>query len=159
VLAKIISGGQSGVDRGALDAALESQLPCGGYCPRGRRAEDGPIDSRYPMDELDSPRYPDRTEANVRAADATLILTRGAPSGGTALTAELARRHSCPMLVIDLADCDEGQAAKAIASWLRDEGIEILNVAGPRESGAPGIAAAARRVMSAVIDEVRLPGE
>ncbi|MBT8492676.1 MAG: putative molybdenum carrier protein [Deltaproteobacteria bacterium] len=71
MLERIISGGQTGVDRGALDAALDSGFACGGVCPRGRRAEDGRIDDRYPLEEHHSPRYPQRTEANVVAADAT----------------------------------------------------------------------------------------
>ena len=72
---KIISGGQTGVDRAALDVALELGLPCGGWCPRGRRAEDGPIDPRYPLTETPWDGYPQRTEWNVRDADGTLILT------------------------------------------------------------------------------------
>lgn len=81
-LLKIISGGQTGVDRAALDVALELGLPCGGWCPRGRRAEDGVIAERYPLTETRSARYAVRTVRNVRAADGTLVLTRGQPSGG-----------------------------------------------------------------------------
>src|SRR5438309_682688 len=92
MLLRIISGGQTGVDRAALDAALACGVPCGGCCPQGRRAEDGPIAARYPLTETPSPDYPPRTERNVRDADATLILIKGMPSGGTALTIEVARR-------------------------------------------------------------------
>jgi hypothetical protein len=133
---KIVSGGQTGVDRAALDVALEGGLSCGGWCPRGRRAEDGPIDLRYPLKETPWDGYPQRTEWNVRDSDGTLILTRGAPDRGTALTIELARRLGRPYLVVDL-----GQPSDAIAvrTWARTHGIRVLNVAGPRESSCPGI--------------------
>src|SRR5207248_6603939 len=86
---KIVSGGQTGVDRAALDVALEVGLPCGGWGPQGRRAEDGPLPERYPLRETASAAYPARTARNVREADGTLILTRGEPDRGTALTARL----------------------------------------------------------------------
>lgn len=99
---KIVSGGQTGVDRAALDTALELGLPCGGRCPRGRKAEDGPIPARYPLTETSSAEYAQRTEWNVRDSDGTLVLTRGQPTGGTALTIELAERLGKPYLVVDL---------------------------------------------------------
>jgi hypothetical protein len=133
---KIISGGQTGVDRAALDAAIALTIPCGGYCPRGRRAEDGPIPVHYPLTETASADYPERTARNVREADGTLILTRGAPSTGTALTRELAQRHGKPCLVIDL---DTPGEPRAVGIWLARHGIRTLNVAGPRESSNPGI--------------------
>src|SRR5947209_17179443 len=103
MLKKVVSGGQTGVDRAALDAALELGVPCGGWCPRGRRAEDGPIPERYPLRETSWDGYPQRTEWNVRDSDGTLILTRGEPDRGTALTARLANTQNKPCLVIDLA--------------------------------------------------------
>jgi len=132
----LVSGGQTGVDRAALDGALALGIPCGGWCPRGRRAEDGRIDMRYPLQETPSRDYAERTEWNVRDSDGTLILTRGAPQGGTALTLEIARRLGRPALVLDLAAARD---AGAVRDWLAGEGIRILNVAGPRESAAPGI--------------------
>src|SRR4051794_16307480 len=102
MLKKIISGGQTGVDRAALDVALELDLPCGGWCPRGRRSEDGAIPDRYPLSETPSEEYPERTEWNVRDSDGTLILTRGTPDRGTALTQRLANRHRKPLFVVDL---------------------------------------------------------
>lgn len=155
VLRKMVSGGQSGADRGALDAALDAEFPCGGVCPRGRRAEDGAIADRYPLDEHPSPDYPDRTRANIERSDGTVILARGALTGGTALTRDLAVQLGRPLLVIDLATESEPVAAAAISSFVRECGIEVLNVAGPRESGCPGIAAAVRRVMTQVIADAR----
>ncbi|MEM1041176.1 MAG: putative molybdenum carrier protein [Bacteroidota bacterium] len=137
----IHSGGQTGVDRAALDAALALGVPVGGWCPQGRRSEDGPIASRYVLRETPSTYYVERTRWNVRDADATLILTRGEPTGGTAATANAARALGKPLRVVDLAETDDAQP---VADWLRDEGIRVLNVAGPRASTTPGIYAEAR---------------
>ncbi len=145
---RVISGGQSGVDRAALDAALAAGMACGGWCPRGRRAEDGPIDRRYPLRETASPGYAERTLANVLAADATLVLTRGTPSGGTALTVRLAREHARPCRVVDLRD---PEPAAALAEWIARHRVAVLNVAGPRESSCPGIAASARRYLDELL--------
>jgi hypothetical protein len=133
---KIISGGQTGVDRAALDAALELGIPCGGWCSRGRIAEDGPIDPRYPLQETSSSSYPVRTERNIKDSDGTLVLTEGPPSGGTARTIELAKKHRKPYLVIDLA---KGGSPDSVTKWVQAKGIHTLNVAGPRESKCPGI--------------------
>jgi hypothetical protein len=138
---RILSGGQTGVDRAALDVALELGIGIGGWCPRGRRAEDGALDPRYPLRETPARVYSQRTEWNVRDSDATLILCRGDLSGGTRLTAELAARYGRALRVVDLdADTD----ADAIRGWLRRHGVRALNVAGPREEGARGVYARAR---------------
>jgi hypothetical protein len=145
---KVISGGQTGVDRAALDVALRLGLACGGFCPRGRRAEDGPIDERYPLVETPSDDYAERTEWNVRHSDGTLVLARGSLSGGTALTIELARRLGRPCHVVDLArDPDPVRAAR----WLAEARIHVLNVAGPRESQRPGIGAEARTFLERLL--------
>src|SRR5512135_124388 len=102
MVARIVSGGQTGVDRAALDAARQLGLECGGWCPRGRRAEDGKVASGYPLRETPSEDYAQRTEWNVRDSDATLVLTHGRPAGGTALTIAVARRLGKPLLVLDL---------------------------------------------------------
>jgi predicted Rossmann fold nucleotide-binding protein DprA/Smf involved in DNA uptake len=146
----IVSGGQTGVDRAALDVALELGIPCGGWCPRGRLAEDGPIPARYPLRESASPDYAERTRLNVRDSDATLVLTRGAPTGGTALTLRLADELGRPALVLDLATAPRPEAA---ARWIAGRGIAVLNVAGPRESGAPGIYAEAAAFLRAALAE------
>lgn len=145
---KVVSGGQTGVDRAALDAALERGLACGGWCPKGRRAEDGAVPARYPLEETAASAYPQRTEWNVRDSDGTLVLTRGAPRGGTALTLRLARRHRKPALQVDLGAKPDPQA---IRQWAEGHRIRVLNVAGPRESERPGIHDEALRLLRAVL--------
>jgi hypothetical protein len=140
MLRRIVSGGQTGVDRAALDVALALRIPCGGWCPRGRRAEDGPLPDVYPLVETAERAYPQRTEWNVRDADATLILTHGKPDRGTALTRRLAQRYRKPLLVVDLC---QPVFLDVIADWLAAHHVDILNVAGPRESRQPGIYAEA----------------
>ena len=140
---RIVSGGQTGVDRAALDAALATGFPCGGWCPRARRAEDGRIADHYPVEELASAGYRPRTRANVRDSQATLILVAtsvSALSGGTRLTASEARRLGRPLLVVDMP----GPAGRhiritEILAWIGANDITVLNVAGPRESTSPGI--------------------
>ena len=138
----IVSGGQTGVDRGALDAALESGWPCGGWCPRGRRAEDGIISGRYPLKETDSGDYRQRTEWNVRDSDATLILHMGPLEGGTALTGKLAANYGRPCLMVELGGNED---MGPVLQWLEENNIRVLNVAGPRESKNPGITRVAAR--------------
>lgn len=144
---KVISGGQTGVDRGALDAAMALGIAHGGWCPRGRLAEDGRIPDRYQLMETDSPDYAVRTEQNVVDSDATLILCRGPLSGGTELTLRLAGQHRRPCLVIDL---DRPGQPEDVRRWLRDHAAKVLNVAGPRESQSPGIAALAAEFIAEV---------
>jgi hypothetical protein len=136
MFAKILSGGQTGVDRAALDVALELGLACGGWCPRGRRAEDGSIPERYPLTETSSRAYPQRTKCNVLDSDGTLILTRGRPTGGTALTIKIAAEWGKPYLVMDLSRNADPELVRA---WRCAHHIRILNVAGARESESPGI--------------------
>lgn len=147
---KIVSGGQTGVDRAALDVALDLQIPCGGWCPKGRIAEDGPLGERYPLKETPLPDYEQRTSWNVRDSDATLILHRGPLSGGTELTAQLAAELRRPLLVVDL---DESPDPQRVRSWIRQSGVRVLNVAGPREGGSPGIHAAAYRFLRRVLED------
>lgn len=147
-LQRIISGGQTGVDRAALDVAREFGLARGGWCPRGRKAEDGPIPTVYPLDETKSAKYAVRTRWNVRDADATLILTTGPPSGGTELTQTIAEQLGRLHLVIDL---NQPTNAVPVACWLKSHRIMILNVAGPRESTSPGIYNRARDFLREVL--------
>jgi hypothetical protein len=134
LLRRIISGGQTGVDRAALDVAIELGLAHGGWCPRGRRAEDGPIDRTYKLRETRSAKYHIRTRRNVLDSDATLVFYRGEIAGGTELTLRYAREHGRPHLAVNPAEAD----AAAIRRWLVEHQIETLNVARPRESTWPG---------------------
>jgi len=136
MIKKIVSGGQSGADRAALDAALENGVPLGGWCPKGRPAEDGPIDEKYPLAQTPSEAYDQRTQWNVRDSDGTLILARGVISGGTAFTAHIAKRLGKPHLIIDLR---RGQDISKVKRWIADNKIAVLNVAGPRASKEPKV--------------------
>jgi hypothetical protein len=156
LLRKIISGGQTGVDRGALDAAIDLGLEHGGWCPMGRMAEDDFIPTRYALRQTDTKNYATRTEKNLLLADGTLILYRGAISGGTYLTLQLCKRHARPVLLIDLARAFD---VSQIRDWLARKRIVTLNVAGPRESMSPGIAAAARQVLLEVLQPVTTAGD
>lgn len=147
MLAKIISGGQTGVDRAALDVALELGIECDGFCPRGRKAEDGVIPGRYPMREMQTDSYPARTRANVRAAHATLILADVADhselEGGTRLTFDIAFQagsHGAGLFLVDLRNPKHvGEVAEWLRECIGDRKGFILNIAGPRESKNPGI--------------------
>ena len=133
---KIISGGQTGVDRAALDVAFELGIPCGGWCPRGRRSEDGKIPDHYPLQEASSSEYPVRTQLNVEDSDGTLILSWNSPMGGTALTIKLAKRLKKTYLLIDLSREAHPQKFR---EWVENNQIRVLNIAGPREGESPGI--------------------
>jgi len=129
----IYSGGQAGVDRGALDAAIELGSPCGGWCPRGRSAEDGPIPPRYPLSEVHGG-YAERTRQNVEHSDGTLILHRGPLGEGTLYTLEVCRELGKPVCMVDADMSSPATAAIAAREFIDAYGIERLNVAGPRES-------------------------
>jgi len=146
---KIISGGQTGADRGALDAAIALGIAHGGWCPQGRLAEDGRIPDCYLLEQSDSPEYPVRTEQNVVHSDATLILYRGQISGGTLLTLNFAKEHCRPCLAVDL---DRPLTFAEIQRWLRDNRVAVLNVAGPRESQSPGIGQLAREFVKELLN-------
>lgn len=135
ILKKVIAGGQTGVDRAALDAAMESNIAIGGFCPQGRRSEDGTIPEKYPLIETASRDYGVRTEMNVRQADGTLIVTAGALTGGTKLTLEYAERYRKPYLIVRL---DGKPDIESTALWIMSHELEALNVAGPRESSITG---------------------
>ena len=145
---KIVSGGQTGVDRAALDAALETGVPCGGWCPKGRRAEDGPIDPRYPLKETPSEEYAQRTEWNVRDSDGSLIVTKGEPTGGTLYTIQHVKQLGKPYLVIDLTKPAD---PATVHQWASQHCIKVLNVAGPRETTCPGIYTEARAFLQTLL--------
>ena len=160
MITKIISGGQTGVDRAALDAALAAGLLVGGWCPKGRRAEDGRIPDRYPLTETPSPRYAERTRRNVLDSAATLILTRGEPTGGTALTLAICQRAAKPCVLVDLNDpaSTSPEAAHALADHVARTIDGPLNVAGPRASERPGIYDAARHFLEVLFGHLVVGG-
>lgn len=148
---KIISGGQTGVDRAALDAAMELGIPHGGWCPKGRRAEDGPISIQYLLDELDSDQYSDRTKRNVLDSDATLVLHTNLLRGGTYLTWQFAEQQKKPCLKIRLTHPGRKQRVR---DWLIENQVRTLNVAGPRASKEPEIYNRAMEYLLTIFSEV-----
>ena len=134
MLQKVISGGQTGVDRAGLDAALNAAIPIGGYCPRGRIAEDGTIPEKYPMIELESPDTYYRTEQNVVKSDGTLLLNKGPLSEGTKLTRDFTVKYGKPCLIVQL---EKPIDPVHVTRWIREQFISVLNIAGPRESKLP----------------------
>ena len=131
---EIISGGQTGVDRGALDAALEVGAKCGGWCPEGRAAEDGPIPDRYPLTELAGGGYPERTRKNVEDSDGTLVLHFGPLSAGTLFTLQVCEELLRPVCLIDGNDTSPVDGAAKARDFVTENDIRRLNVAGPRAS-------------------------
>jgi len=130
---KIISGGQTRVDRAGLDFAIENRIPHGGYCPKGRKAEDGKISDNYNLIETATSNYKERTEKNLIESDGTLIINKGELSGGTLLTANLCKKHKKTLFIVDL-DSITAETKEEFNSWIKDNSIETLNIAGPRES-------------------------
>ena len=148
---KIVSGGQTGVDRGALDAALAAQFPCGGWCPEGRQSEDGRIPDNYPLLVLEGSGYRQRTLKNVQDSDGTLILFTESLTGGTKLTRDLCLREQKPFLVVDSAQVSVADAIDGVGAFIVEQNIRILNVAGPRASGWGGGHAFAFNIAAGVI--------
>ena len=149
---RVVSGGQTGVDRAALDAAMTLGIPVGGWCPKGRRAEDGVIDARYPLTQTPLPDYAQRTAWNVRDSDGTLILRFADPSPGTNLTMKEAQAQGKALLHLDLT---LGPERSDVTRWMAENEIRILNVAGPRESEAPGVYEAAFVFLEEVLGQLR----
>jgi hypothetical protein len=146
---KIISGGQSGADRAALDFAIAKKIPHGGWCPLGRIAEDGVIDAKYELHETPTAIYEQRTEWNVRDSDGTVIFTiRPEFFGGSAATVDFAKQHGKPWL--HLSETRDGAtAAEKLRRFVEQNRINVLNVAGTRESNEPAIGGFVRRTLRA----------
>jgi len=129
-----ISGGQTGVDRAVLDFCLSKRLPCGGWCPKGRMAEDGTIDPAYPVRELPGASYEERTFANVADSDATVILYQGKLTGGTLKSHQYASRLNKPILLINLKEVTPGKAITLFLEFIKQAGASRVNFSGPRQS-------------------------
>jgi Circularly permutated YpsA SLOG family len=138
VVVKIISGGQTGIDRAALEVGLKYGIECGGWCPDHRADEFGRIPERYPLQEVERRGFNERTRRNVRDSDATVIIYIDRLQGGTDHTLSRCIKQRKPHLLIDAAKLSPQEAANAIIDFTRTHTIEILNVAGPRQSEWPG---------------------
>lgn len=148
---KVISGGQTGADRGGLDAAILAGVEVGGWCPRGRKAEDGRIPDQYPLKEHESPDYPPRTLANIKDSDGTVIFTFGPAERGSALTIHLSKKLDKPFLHIDLKKTNAHQASVLVWLFLRKNRVATVNIAGNRESKSPGIGRLVENVMKRIL--------
>ena len=137
MIAKLISGGQTGADIAALDVALRHAFPHGGWCPKGRKSEDGPIPLRYLLTETPNSSYLQRTEWNVRDTDGTVVFTLASTvTGGSLRTIGFAKKHEKPWIHISRTNY---RPAEELQRFVEDNGIKILNVAGSRKSKEPGL--------------------
>lgn len=139
MLKEIISGGQAGAERAALDAAIKCNIPHGGWTLRGRKHESGILPPHYNLKEIESTNYSILIEKNVRDSDATLIISNGNLSKESSFTRDVTFKHQRPNLHIDLMKTDSSSAALQISNWISEHHIERLNISGPRESNDPDI--------------------
>ncbi len=148
---KIMSGGQTGVDRAALDVALDQNISCGGWCPKGRKTEDGTLSKIYPLQETPSDHYSERTKWNVRDSDGTMILTWGPPKNGTKLTINIAKKLNKPYIIVDMIS---PPTISEILDWMATHQIQVLNIAGPRGSFAPFVYSEARVFIEILVKNI-----
>jgi len=151
MIRKIVSGGQTGADQGALDAAIRLGIPHGGWIPRGKKTENGVLPEKYTLREMPTTGYPERTEKNVIDSDGTVILSHGKLAGGSEYTRKMAIKHGRPWIHFDLNQTSEFNAAMMLAKWARKNHIEVLNVAGPRASHDPGIYKATTDIIESAV--------
>ena len=151
-IVRIVSGAQTGVDRAALDAAIEARIECGGWVPKGRRDENGVIPVQYTnIAEAQSEDPNVRTELNIRDSDATLIFSHGSLFGGSEYTQQKAAELGKPVKHLDLSVLSIEDAVAQTNRWLDTENTRILNVAGPRASDDPDIYADTREIIRRVL--------
>jgi hypothetical protein len=157
MIKKIISGGQTGADRAALDAAIKCNVHHGGWIPKGRLTETGRLPDKYQLLEMTTDKYPPRTERNVIDSDGTLIISHGSLTGGSKYTEKMASKHGKPNLHINFNETDIPTAAKQILDWLIKSNIETLNVAGTRGSKDPNIYRDTMELMMTILAERKDP--
>jgi hypothetical protein len=153
MLNKIQSGLQRGADIAGVDAAISLGFPYGGWVPKGRRTEAGPLEPKYSVTEMPTTGYPPRTKQNIIDSNGTVIFTHGALSGGSSLTKRLADEQKKPWLHIDLNKYSIDAAVNALSRWINSNGIEVLNVAGKSASKDPYIYDKVFQIISVVIKE------
>jgi len=151
MIKKIISGGQTGADQAALDAAIKWNIPHGGWVPKGRLTEAGRLPDKYNMQEMPTDNYYARTEQNIIDSDGILMISHGPLTDGSKQTKEIALKHDKPFLHINLNETDASKAAWHVHDWITKSGIETLNVAGPRSSNDPSIYQAVIHVLTIVL--------
>ena len=151
---RIISGGQTGADRAALDWAIDNAIPHGGWCPKGRMAVDGVLSARYQLTETESEGYRQRTRRNVHDSDATLIVNLGELDGGTLLTRVFAEKAGKPCLIVSLNAGITDEVVMTVSNWLERHRPETLNIAGPREQKRPGVYALTYQLLDRLADEI-----
>ena len=151
----MISGGQTGVDRAALDVALKHGIECGGWCPAGRLDEFGTISDQYPLQELETGGFTERTLQNVKDSDGTVVIYTGKLGGGTEQTVRFCLELKRPHQVIDAVQISPEDAANVIADFVHNHKIDILNMAGPRQSEWPEGYDYASRALEIFLDRSR----
>ena len=159
MLSKIISGGQTGADQAALDSAIKFNIAHGGWVPKGRKTEDGILPEKYFMDEMETSSYPARTRQNIIDSDATLIIAGGDLTGGSLLTKSLAKEIGRPYCHIDFISMDDFEAAMLVHSFIIDNNVEVLNVAGPRKSSDLAIYSGVRSIIESMIYMIELASD
>ncbi len=160
MIEKIISGGQTGADQGALDTAIRLGLDHGGWIPKGRKTETGPLPDKYRLKEMSTGDYHKRTERNVVSAEATVIFSHGPLTGGSRLTQQMAIHHGRPWLHVDLGSMTAFDAARNLSDWIKNYDIRVLNVAGSRASQNPRIYQATADILESAyyLGLVLMPG-
>jgi hypothetical protein len=153
MVTKIISGGQTGADRAALDFAIKYNISYGGWAPKGRKSEDGSIPEIYQLQEMPTSDYSKRTEQNILDSDGTLIVSHGILTGGSALTEFFADQHKKPCIHVDLGKLSLKDAAIIINSWIEDNNVKVLNIAGPRAGKDPEIYKATFNLLETIFEK------
>lgn len=156
-MVKFVSGGQTGVDQGALAGALATGTECGGWCPEGRLSEEGPIPQMYPVTELTGAGYRERTLQNVLDSDGTAIIHDGELEGGTRLTWVFCKQHGRPSVLIDASSLSRDQAIDALVDFVIGNDLDVLNVAGPRASKWPKAFDYAQALVAGMSERLTLP--